>query len=67
MREIDRISPGMLAVFEKKGYLQNDMIAFALSDMNAERVRTDNGILLTEHGLAEREQCSCCRRTDQEQ
>ncbi|MCI8331217.1 MAG: ATP-binding cassette domain-containing protein [Clostridiales bacterium] len=52
MREIDRISPSMLAVFEDKGYLQNDMIAFALSDMNAERVRTDNGLLLTENGLA---------------
>lgn len=50
MREIDRISPDMLAVFERKGFLSQNMVAYATSDMDAEMVRMDCGLLLTDDG-----------------
>ncbi len=52
MREIDRISPEVLCAFEQKGFSVQDSIAYALSDVDAQGVRTDCSLLLTADGIA---------------
>jgi len=51
VREIDRMSPSVKEVLEKKGFTESSVTAYALSDADRDGTPTDCSLILTEDGL----------------